>query len=43
MGLLVKEIIASELSPINIYDLPNGLYFIGIKDKHQYMEKLIKN
>ncbi|MEP7264363.1 MAG: T9SS type A sorting domain-containing protein [Bacteroidota bacterium] len=41
-GSLIKEIKASETTEINITDLPNGLYFIRLKNNKQTPLKFIK-
>lgn len=42
MGVLVKEISISQSTQINIKDLPNGLYFVKLKNNHQQTIKFIK-
>ncbi len=45
MGILLKEFSVHQTlqtSQIDISDLPNGLYFVGIKDKPKFIKKIIK-
>lgn len=42
MGLLLKEMIITEPTQLNIANLPNGLYFVRLKNNSQLIQKFIK-
>jgi hypothetical protein len=42
MGSLIKEMIISEPTQLNIANLPNGLYFVRLKNNSQLIQKFIK-